>query len=119
MFAVAGALMYLAIAKEYEPSLLLPIGFGTLLGNLPNSPLNHPGGMLYILNEFGIQTELFPLFIFIGIGALMDFPAAALAADLCADGRRRAAGHLRDADPGDGARLSAEPGGVDRHHRRD
>ena len=73
MFAVGGVLIYLAIAKEYEPTLLLPIGFGVLLGNLPNSPLNHEGGMLYILNEFGIQTELFPLFIFIGIGAMMDF----------------------------------------------
>jgi len=73
MFAVAGVLIYLAIAKKYEPTLLLPIGFGTLLGNLPNSPLNQPGGLLYILNEVGIKTELFPLFIFIGIGALMDF----------------------------------------------
>lgn len=73
MFGVAGLLIYLAIAKEYEPTLLLPIGFGAMLGNLPNSPLNHPGGMLYILNEVGIKTELFPLFIFIGIGALMDF----------------------------------------------
>jgi oxaloacetate decarboxylase beta subunit len=73
MFAVAGVLIYLAIAKEYEPALLLPIGFGTLLGNLPNSPLNEPGGLLYILNEFGVKNELFPLLIFIGIGALMDF----------------------------------------------
>jgi oxaloacetate decarboxylase beta subunit len=73
MFSVGGLLIYFAIAKEYEPTLLLPIGFGVILGNLPNSPLNHPGGMLYILNEFGIQTELFPLFIFIGIGAMMDF----------------------------------------------
>ena len=73
MFAVAGVLIYLAIAKQYEPTLLLPIGFGVLLGNLPNSPLNHPGGMLYLMNEFGIQTELLPLFIFIGIGAMMDF----------------------------------------------
>lgn len=73
MFAVGGVLLYLAIAKQYEPMLLLPIGFGVLLGNLPNSPLNHPGGMLYLMNEFGIQTELLPLFIFIGIGAMMDF----------------------------------------------
>ncbi len=73
MFAVGGVLIYLAIAKHYEPMLLLPIGFGVLLGNLPDSPLNHPGGMLYLLNEFGIQTELLPLFIFIGIGAMMDF----------------------------------------------
>ena len=54
-------------------TLLLPIGFGALLGNLPNSPLNHPGGLLYILNDIGMKTEIFPLFIFIGIGALMDF----------------------------------------------
>ena len=73
MFAIGGVLIYLAIAKQYEPTLLLPIGFGVLLGNLPNSPLNHPGGMLYLMNEFGIQTELLPLFIFIGIGAMMDF----------------------------------------------
>ena len=73
MFAVGGVLIYLAIAKKCEPTLLLPIGFGVLLGNLPNSPLNHEGGMLYILNEFGIQTELFPLYVFIGIGAMMDF----------------------------------------------
>ena len=73
MFAVGGLLIYLAIAKQYEPTLLLPIGFGVLLGNLPNSPMNQPEGMLSLLIEFGIETELFPLFIFIGIGAMMDF----------------------------------------------
>src|SRR5262245_49039113 len=73
MFSVGGLLIYLAIVKEYEPSLLLPIGFGTLLGNLPDSPLNQPGGVLHVLNEAGLKTETFPLFIFIGIGALMDF----------------------------------------------
>ncbi len=73
MFAIGGLLIYLAIGKEYEPTLLLPIGFGVLLGNLPNSPMNQPGGMLQLLIEFGIHTELFPLFIFIGIGAMMDF----------------------------------------------
>lgn len=73
MFAIGGLLIYLAIGKQYEPTLLLPIGFGVILGNLPNSPLNEPGGMLHLLNEFGIQTELLPLFIFIGIGAMMDF----------------------------------------------
>lgn len=73
MFAIGGLLIYLAIAKQYEPTLLLPIGFGVLLGNLPNSPMNQPEGMLSLLIEFGIETELFPLFIFIGIGAMMDF----------------------------------------------
>ena len=73
MFAIGGLLIYLAIAKEYEPTLLLPIGFGVLLGNLPNSPMNQPEGMLQLLKAFGIDTELFPLFIFIGIGAMMDF----------------------------------------------
>ena len=73
MFAIGGLLIYLAIAKHYEPTLLLPIGFGVLLGNLPNSPMNQPEGMLTLLIEFGIETELFPLFIFIGIGAMMDF----------------------------------------------
>ena len=73
MFGVGGLLIYLAIAKEYEPTLLLPIGFGVLLGNLPNSPMNQPEGMLALLFDFGIDTELFPLFIFIGIGAMMDF----------------------------------------------
>ena len=68
MFAIGGLLIYLAIGKEYEPTLLLPIGFGVLLGNLPNSPMNQPEGMLQLLIEFGIDTELFPLFIFIGIG---------------------------------------------------
>ena len=73
MFAIGGLLIYLAIAKQYEPTLLLPIGFGVLLGNIPNSPMNQPEGMLTLLIEFGIETELFPLFIFIGIGAMMDF----------------------------------------------
>ena len=73
MFAVGGILIYLAISKEYEPTLLLPIGFGVILGNLPNSPMNQPDGMLQLLIDFGIETELFPLFIFIGIGAMMDF----------------------------------------------
>ena len=73
MFAVGGVLIYLAVSKEYEPTLLLPIGFGVLLGNIPNSPMNEPEGMLHLLIEFGIETELFPLFIFIGIGAMMDF----------------------------------------------
>lgn len=73
MMGIGGALIYLAIAKEYEPVLLLPIGFGCILGNLPGAPLNQPGGLLHILYEAGISTELFPLLIFVGVGAMMDF----------------------------------------------
>jgi oxaloacetate decarboxylase beta subunit len=73
MMGVGGLLIYLAIAKEYEPVLLLPIGFGCILGNLPGSPMNQPGGMLDVLYQAGISTELFPLLIFIGVGAMMDF----------------------------------------------
>lgn len=74
MMAVGGVLIYLAIAKDYEPVLLLPIGFAAILTNLPLTGLTDPHeGLLGILFEAGIRTELFPLLIFIGIGALTDF----------------------------------------------
>jgi oxaloacetate decarboxylase beta subunit len=73
MLAVAGVLLYLAIAKEYEPLLLLPIAAGCILANLPLSPVIGDDGLLTILYEAGIANELFPLLIFIGIGALTDF----------------------------------------------
>ena len=73
MIAIALALMYLAIVRDYEPLLLLPIAAGCMLANLPLSPLIAQEGMLKILYDFGIGNELFPLLIFIGIGALTDF----------------------------------------------
>lgn len=73
MIAVGGVLIYLAIHKEYEPMLLLPIGFGAILANLPLTGIIDPEGMLYTLYEAGIATELFPLFVFIAIGAMTDF----------------------------------------------
>ena len=73
MIAVAGVLLYLAIARDYEPLLLVPIALGALLANLPLSPMIGPDGLLTILYDVGISTELFPLLIFIGIGALTDF----------------------------------------------
>ena len=73
MIGIAFVLMYLAIAKDYEPLLLLPIAAGCMLANLPLSPLIAQEGMLKILYDFGIGNELFPLLIFIGIGALTDF----------------------------------------------
>lgn len=76
MFGIGGLLIYLAIAKDYEPMLLLPIGFGTILVNLPLSVVlgsaDHPGA-LKLLFDYGIMTELFPLLIFIGVGAMIDF----------------------------------------------
>ena len=73
MIVVSFVLFYLAIAKDYEPLLLLPIGAGCLLANLPLSPLIGDDGMLRSLYEMGVGNELFPLLIFIGIGALTDF----------------------------------------------
>jgi len=73
MMIVGGILIYLAVAKDYEPVLLLPIGFGAILTNLPLTGIAESGGMLGILYKAGIQTELFPLLIFIGVGAMTDF----------------------------------------------
>jgi carboxybiotin decarboxylase len=73
MIGVAFVLLYLGIVKDYEPLLLLPIGAGCLLANLPLSPLIAEDGMLRVLYQMGIGNELFPLLIFIGIGALTDF----------------------------------------------
>ncbi len=73
MMLVGGVLIYLAIAKEYEPVLLLPIGVGCLLANLPLSALTGEEGLLTLLYEMGVANELFPLLIFLGVGAMMDF----------------------------------------------
>src|SRR5574341_90972 len=73
MIIVGGVLIYLAIAKDYEPVLLLPIGFGVILANLPLTGITGENGLLGILYQAGITTELFPLLIFIGIGAMTDF----------------------------------------------
>ncbi len=73
MIGLALVLLYLGIEKGYEPLLLLPIGAGCMLANLPLSPLIAEDGMLRVLYDMGIRNELFPLLIFIGIGALTDF----------------------------------------------
>lgn len=72
MLAVGCVLIYLAVAKEYEPVLLLPIGFGCILANLGMSAYN-PESFLKIIYDAGIKTELFPLLIFVGVGAMIDF----------------------------------------------
>ncbi len=76
MYGIGGILIWLAIKKEYEPMLLLPIGFGAILVNLPLATVwEHAGadGFLKILYNMGIATEIFPLLIFIAVGAMIDF----------------------------------------------
>ena len=73
MIAIGSVLLYLAIAKDMEPVLLLPIGFGAILTNLPLTGIASPEGLLGKLYEVGIQTEIFPLLLFIGLGAMTDF----------------------------------------------
>ncbi|MFX0091190.1 MAG: sodium ion-translocating decarboxylase subunit beta [Candidatus Hodarchaeota archaeon] len=79
MMSIGLLLIYFGIVKDYEPLLLLPIGFGAILINLPAGLMNAPtteepiGGFLWYLYQAGIFTELFPILIFVGIGAMTDF----------------------------------------------
>ena len=76
MMLIGGLLLYLGIKKEYEPTLLVPMGLGTILVNFPDSGVLSAGGepgAFQILFDAGIKTELFPLLLFIGIGAMIDF----------------------------------------------
>jgi carboxybiotin decarboxylase len=73
MMTVGGVLLYLAISKRFEPLLLLPIGFGAILSNIPVAGIAGPGGLLGMIYQVGIGTGVFPLLIFMGVGALTDF----------------------------------------------
>jgi len=73
MMMVGGVLIYLGIAKDYEPMLLVPIGFGAILTNLPLTGIAGEHGLLGVFYRIGIETELFPLLLFIGLGAMTDF----------------------------------------------
>lgn len=75
MMAVGLGLLYLAIVKKFEPLLLLPIGFGALLTNIPLAGFSEVGGLLHYVYEIGIETGVFPLLIFMGVGAMTDFGA--------------------------------------------
>jgi len=75
MVAVGVMLIYLAIRKGFEPLLLLPIGFSTILSNVPIAGMAEVGGLLYMVYKVGIETGIFPLLIFMGVGALTDFSA--------------------------------------------
>lgn len=73
MMSIGILLIYLAVVYEYEPVLLLPIGFGCLLANMPLTGMTDREGIFGILYEAGIRNELFPLLIFVGVGAMIDF----------------------------------------------
>ncbi len=73
MLAVCLLLIYLAIRKGFEPLLLIPIGFGGVLANLPGAGMADAGGLLDLLYQIGLPTSVFPLLIFMGVGAMTDF----------------------------------------------
>jgi len=73
MLGVCLLLLYLGIVKKFEPLLLVTIGFGGLLSNIPGAGIAEPGGLLYLAYEVGIKSGAFPLIIFMGVGALTDF----------------------------------------------
>ena len=75
MMLVGGLLIYLAVKKKFEPLLLLPIGFGAILSNIPVAEIAGPEGLLGYIYHVGIETGVFPLLIFMGVGALTDFGA--------------------------------------------
>ncbi len=73
MFIIVFILFYLAIVKNFEPLLLLPIAFGGFLANIPIANMTGPDGMLGIIYNMGVANEFFPLLIFMGVGAMTDF----------------------------------------------
>jgi oxaloacetate decarboxylase beta subunit len=75
MMVVGCGLLYLAIVKNFEPLLLVPIGFGAILTNIPIAGFSEAGGLLHYVYYAGIDTGIFPLIIFMGVGAMTDFGA--------------------------------------------
>ncbi|MDE0272649.1 MAG: sodium ion-translocating decarboxylase subunit beta [Gammaproteobacteria bacterium] len=73
MIGVGGLLLYLAIVRKFEPLLLVPIGFGGILANIPGAGIATGDGLLSLIYGIGIETGAFPLIIFMGVGALTDF----------------------------------------------
>src|SRR5512136_1441694 len=73
MIIVGCVLMYLGIKKDFEPLLLVPIGFGAIMVNIPLAGLMEKDGFLRVIYDMGVITEIFPLLIFVGIGAMTDF----------------------------------------------
>ena len=117
MILVGLVLLYLSIAKEYEPLLLLPIAFGCIMANFPNTGFEDEMGVMMAIG-FGIKYEIFPPLIFMGVGAMTDFrspyrqPEDHASRRSCPDRRIRCAGRRYD------ARFQCAGSGIHRHHRR-
>lgn len=73
MIGVGLLMLFLAIRKGFEPLLLVPMGFGCLLANIPLAGITEPGGIIYYIYKIGITTGVFPLVVFMGVGAMTDF----------------------------------------------
>jgi len=73
MTGVGGLLIYLAVARRFEPLLLIPIGFGAVLSNAPLAGIGGPDGLIGLIYQIGVASGAFPLLIFLGVGALTDF----------------------------------------------
>src|SRR4030042_4798553 len=75
MILIGCVLLYLGIGRKIEPLLLIPIGFGVVLGNLPlaNLSAHDQGGVINLFYVSGLLTELFPILLFVGLGAMIDF----------------------------------------------
>ncbi len=73
MVGVGLLMLFLAIRKRFEPLLLVPMGFGCILANIPLAGITEPGGIIYYIYEIGIKTGVFPLLVFMGVGAMTDF----------------------------------------------
>ena len=115
MILVGLVLLYLAIAKEYEPLLLLPIAFGDIMANFPNTGFETDMGVMMAIG-FGIKYEIFPPLIFMGVGAMTDFgPLIAnpkmVFGRSCSDRRIRRSGRRYD------ARLQRSGSSFHRYHR--
>ncbi len=75
MMCIGGLLVYLAVARKFEPLLLVPIGFGAILSNVPLAGIGGPDGLIGQIYRVGVESGAFPLLIFMGVGALTDFGA--------------------------------------------
>ena len=118
MILVGCALLFLGIKKEMEPLLLVPIGFGAILVNIPLAGLMEKEGLLRYFYEAGVLTEIFPCLIFIGIGAMTDFGPLLENPRILLLGRRRPVRHLPDPASGPGSGIHQARGRGHRHHRR-